>query len=315
MLDTLLSYLDAPRSAVFKGIDALSRVGGYDGDEIKGGADALSALGMDPDSGWTKALGFAGDVAADPLTWAGGLAGAKAGKYLRGLIPSQAAEQGAGQLGARGLAEAGKFKEPLRDVATFSNMTVENGRLGANPSGRTALFGNSDVRSRMLAMKSDPNLVPLLEEGVGGFYHPDTRSIVGMAGQDAKDAASAIRHERVHAIIDQAAGTPMQRDLPPLMRGAATLKGSRVGLLQDAGVIADELAAQTLENRTGRSQLQGAMSYLFHPEKNATYTDLYRQAGLSPLVTGAYSSLPGALVAAPAAAGVGSSALARYLGS
>jgi hypothetical protein len=146
----------------------------------------------------------------------------------------------------------------------------------------------------------------------GGFYDAQTKTMAAAAGEDA---ARNLRHERVHAIVDQASqGQGKMGDLPYLMQAPARLKASSKPLLQDAGVMMDELAAQTLENRSLGGQMKGAMSYLFHPDKNATYTQMYKAGGLDPRLISAYSSLPGAMAGSGAAAGASAPAFARMLG-
>lgn len=61
--------IDKPRQLVWQGISGLT------GKNYAGAEDALVDAGMDRDSLLTKGLGFAGDMATDPLTWAGALAG------------------------------------------------------------------------------------------------------------------------------------------------------------------------------------------------------------------------------------------------
>lgn len=70
LLGQMGDVLDTPRQLVWQGISGMA------GKDWKGAEDALVDAGMDRDSLLTKGLGFAGDMATDPLTWAGALAGA-----------------------------------------------------------------------------------------------------------------------------------------------------------------------------------------------------------------------------------------------
>jgi hypothetical protein len=86
LLSSAADVVDTPRQLVWQGISGLA------GKNYRGAADALADAGMDPDSPLTKGLGFAGDVATDPLTWAGALAG---GGAARGLFSAFGPRYGA----------------------------------------------------------------------------------------------------------------------------------------------------------------------------------------------------------------------------
>jgi hypothetical protein len=327
------TVLDTPRRLLYQGGTALARAGGYEGPDINHFADLLGQAGMDQDSWLTKGLGFAGDVATDPLTYLGGLGGLKGARALRGTIPSYVAQEGkAGAFAADSLAGASKFKAPLQDVKVAKNMEwLEPGVMPAMPeAGGKVVTTMPTGEGRLSAEFTRTNgqtptqlragLHDMTQNGVGadfvnntgGFYDAQTKTMASAAGEDA---ARNLRHERVHAIVDQASqGQGKMGDLPYLIQAPARLKASSKPLLQDAGVMMDELAAQTLENRSLGGQMKGAMSYLFHPEKNATYTGMYKAGGLDPRLISAYSSLPGAMAGSGAVAGAGAPAFARMLG-
>lgn len=87
LLSMLGSVLDAPRSAVWDyGINPLQKALGVTTGDVHNTSELLAGLGMDPESLGTKALGFAGDVATDPLTYLGGYLGSKAGQALFGKL-------------------------------------------------------------------------------------------------------------------------------------------------------------------------------------------------------------------------------------
>lgn len=124
MLSDILSgigtVLDAPRSLVYQGGNALARAAGYQGPEVKHFADLLGHAGMDRDSWLTQGLGMVGDMATDPLTYAGGFLGKKLGQMafskfgpmhgsdaakLAGLaVPEAAAGRGGAAMAERALA-------------------------------------------------------------------------------------------------------------------------------------------------------------------------------------------------------------------
>jgi hypothetical protein len=92
--------LSLPQRAVWKGISGLT------GRDWKGTADVLADVGgMDRDAWLTKGLGFAGDMALDPLTYMGAVGGgqllakgaSKGAGALRGLLSGAA--EGAASLG------------------------------------------------------------------------------------------------------------------------------------------------------------------------------------------------------------------------
>src|SRR5436305_13678158 len=98
------NVLDAPRSMVYSGLinPAYHALGGDPTRQIGHASDLLEAAGMDKDSMLTKGLGMAGDVATDPLTYAGAFGGNALAKYgLKGLTVGDealAAGRGVGSL-------------------------------------------------------------------------------------------------------------------------------------------------------------------------------------------------------------------------
>lgn len=351
-------WLDTPRQGLYwladKGYHA---AGGDPGTQINHFADALGAMGMDRDSLLTKGLGALGDVATDPLTYAGALGGWAGAKLLRGMIPFDVAQDASrAAKGAASLAEGAEFRAPLSKVPEFrdagfasranleregladgaiarSPKGAEEGRqvvaIGApNPVdeafvGRVARGRNMDdaaLQSRahwMSGMGSETL------DGAAGFYDPTSQSVVTRAGMDPAHAALNARHERIHAIIDQAAKAQdpsVAANLPALMRYPAQLMQGQSAFSRTAGRIGDELAAQTLEHRGLYDQMRGAASFLFNPEKNAIYAQRFAfpSQNSSAAAVGLYGALPTAFLGAGAAAGNtaagGLGALARSLG-
>lgn len=343
ILSGIGTVLDTPRRLAYQGGDALARAAGYQGPEIKHFADVLGQAGMDRDSWLTQGLGFAGDVATDPLTYAGGFLGRAGAKALRGAIPEyltstsklEAAAAGGNAAvdaatAGRGLGGAAKFKAPLEDTLSMRNieylpngqMPLEgavagrpaiDGRLAGDVIRQPGHVGNADIKNILDAAKRNGASEEFVA-GAGGFYDNSAKVYGTMVGEPSR----SLRHERIHAIIGQAAdGKGDINALPALMRWPAKLKSSSTPWVQDLGAVGDELAAQSLESRGLGNQLLGGASFLFHPEKNAAYAGRFAEAGMNPWVTGLYGSLPAAMVGAGAvggaAAGGGMGRLAEYL--
>jgi hypothetical protein len=294
--------------------------------ERMGGRDLLRHYGLaDQEDTWGNFLGgMAADVLTDPLTYAGaflgGAGGGAAAKGLRGMIPL-VAEDAAGA-GAEAIGGLAKFKEPLRDVAVIKNLRPTAAEVAGLPgtlpfsgemSGRTASsIGAGDVRNRMARMAQE-GLGEALPEFQGG-YHSNTGTMFNTPGMSPAEGAKTLRHERVHAIIDQASkGAGDVEQLPALMRYPAKLKAMDSPLAQSSGIIGDELAAQALENRTTAGQLKGAAGFLFHPERNAAYAGQFAAAGLDPRAVGLYRYLPQGVVHAGQGLGAAGGASANYL--
>lgn len=335
------NVLSAPRNLMWQGINALT------GRQDTGVGDVLKSLGVaDPvaDVG-----GFVGDVATDPLTWAG----LGAGRLLRGFgsaAPELGTASRAGSVAA--------LKSPLGQVAEFQGLhrtadplamfgpassagilddAAGAGRVAASAMDRSAnrLVGEvrrgpavnlsaddlaagvtrREIQDDLLTgrinqmSRSDPVLNSMADQA---FYDPTSRSIAFM---EQAPGQAVRRHERTHAIIDQASQNPdLAKNLPFFMRQAAGLKsGGQLGQFRhDVGAVMDEALAHASEARNLGGQLQGAAHFLFDPKRNADYRRIYQQAGLNPWVTVGFGALPysGEIAGAgAAAAGRGSSSL------
>ncbi len=315
------SALDTPRRLVYQGLSGIT------GRDWKGFGDVLGEVGVDKDSIPGMVGGFLGDVATDPLTWAG----MGAGRYLRGLGAADDVGRAAGMGG-----NTGAFRQGLKDTTYVTDVVPTKGMetglsQGVSNTGRptfsAALDANSGVTGTV--RRAGPRvgeagtedaglttLASLLEHGERGVLPEGSYlSQPRMIWQSAGAPVNTGRHERVHAIIDSAVRNPQEAgELPFLMRSAARMRAApEGGITESLGRVTDELAAHSLENRSLGKQLQGAGHFLFNPAENAYYSGLYGDATksgrFSPLVARLYGSLPHA----PERVGAGTSALSRML--
>jgi hypothetical protein len=140
------NVLDAPRRMVYSGLinPAYHALGGDPTRQIGHASDLLAAAGMDKDSWLTKGLGMAGDMATDPLTYAGmaagGLGAAKAfeglGPMLGGdaaklsalAIPEEMAERGGAGMVQQALSSpnASKILNEIPAGSTFQGAGAES---------------------------------------------------------------------------------------------------------------------------------------------------------------------------------------------
>jgi len=150
-----LQLIGRPSSASFGAITALQEgddpyarvMSAIKGEKTYSGADVLKNFGMDPESGWTKAGGFALDVLnpIDPLNYVGGLGGlTKAGRAAE-LIGKGAESWGvAAKLGERGLLNFAGHRVPLPgDSAVLDALQGVGKRFADSELGTSlnALFG------------------------------------------------------------------------------------------------------------------------------------------------------------------------------
>lgn len=90
MLSSGLDLLDKPRQAVFGLGDMVYHgFGGDAGTHLEHGSDVMGLMGMDKEGLPAQALGMGLDMVADPMTYAGGWLGAKAGGALFGKLGSR----------------------------------------------------------------------------------------------------------------------------------------------------------------------------------------------------------------------------------
>jgi hypothetical protein len=147
----------------------------------------------------------------------------------------------------------------------------------------------------------------------GGAYSPDLNATMTLEGASPR----VIRHENVHALIDQAAKNGTADQLPSsLMSVPARLRaaGGAETLAGGFGQIGDELAAQSLENRGTMNQIAGGANYLFNPQINGAYSALYAGQGMNPTALAAYQAMRYAPAAAGGAVGGSTGMLGKALG-
>lgn len=331
------NVLDAPRSMVYSGLinPAYHALGGDPTRQIGHASDLLEAAGMDKDSMLTKGLGVAGDMATDPLTYAGGFAGEGLARLgLRGLGTADEALT-AGR-GVSNLAEGAGMKSALGDVTKFKDVMPAAGgaggdiladgfsRAGEN-AGLIASEAGSGYTGRVVGgQRYMPGQIEGKFDGVAqrladnpdmaAAYSPDLNATITRAGASPR----VIRHENVHALIDQAAKNGTADQLPSsLMSIPAKLQaygGGHESLAGGFGAIGDELAGQTLENRGTMEQLKGGANYLFNPQVNGAYSALYGRQGMNPTALAAYRAMRYAPAAAGAAVGGSAGMLGQALG-
>jgi len=217
--------LDTPRRLLYQGGTALARAGGYEGPDIDHFADLLGQAGMDQDSWLTKGLGFAGDLATDPMMWAGG-----------------AALKGVGKLAGLGAADTGAMTGLRRGFAFAHDVDPATGVAGKILGGSAEAKGTAEAAGHLLA--SDPATA-----GVQGLMFHGENAGAGLAGT----GANVGRHEITHGMVDQIAQGASSEGAPALVKAAGLLKRGDTGsgLRSGLGQLADEAAAFTLQNRGG----------------------------------------------------------------
>lgn len=280
--------LDSPRRLIYQGISGLT------GKNWKGFGDVLSEVGVDKNSIPGMVGGFLGDVASDPLTWAG----VGMGRYLRGLKPTMELGAAAGATGA-----TPTMRQALKGTAVLDDIAPLDSGVGMGVKARRGLpAGDADA----LAERAR-GVLPEFESGrVRGMFDPETNVIA-----TARGAAPAVsRHERTHAIISNASQDPaLAAQLPTLLRTPAQLLAAPKGTLRHgAGMIGDELAAHALQSRNYDEQVRNALGFLFNPRTNAYYANDF-QGSMHPWIRKGYSALP----TAPDYAGAGGSSLLHAL--
>jgi hypothetical protein len=287
--------LSAPRRGLYALGNMAARGLGYQGPDVNNFSDLLGRAGME-DGTLKSVLGFAGDVATDPLTYAGGA-------LVRG---------GLGALGA-GASGLGRLKG-LR--GGFAMATADD-------AGRAAgqILGGGKGLKDLAGMVGGTLPESSAAEGVLGRYLAagpagEMLGVAGLPGGAGASLASAgrgvARHETMHGLVDAAVQSGSSRGLGPLARAAAWGKsGGDAGLRAGVGRLMDEAAAHAAESRGALGQARGALSFLLggRPQDRLGYADWISRA--SPAVANAYLYAPaaGKLTAGAAAAGGG------YLGA
>lgn len=163
VLGTVGNALDMPRKAVYGVGNAVYKgLTGDQGPDINNFGDILTRAGMDPDFTLTKALGFAGNVATDPLTYLGGAAALKGGKAISGLLGrgAAAAAPEAAEGGSALLSALGGAGEAAEGFTPFAGGAEKLSSLTAGMDPRNA----GRVR-RMLSSPASADLLGEIPEG------------------------------------------------------------------------------------------------------------------------------------------------------
>jgi hypothetical protein len=213
------------------------------------GQDLLRMGGLiDEGDGWGNALaGMAVDTLTNPLTYAGAL--------------------GAGRLFGRGPKPApGGAPAPSTSAGKLLGHRRNFDMVEVSPSFEGTGFStrplNADV-GRATQRRVGSRMAEAASEGAEGAYFPDLNA--GAVMSDARPVAR--RHEVIHGLIDQAtksgdaSGLPLAAKLPVWMTPKA---GPDAPFRYTLAKAADELAAQSLENRGLLEQLRGAGRFLFN---------------------------------------------------
>jgi hypothetical protein len=228
------------------------------------GADLLRQAGLvnGDDDSWGSTLGgMAVDVATNPLTYLPLLGGAAASRF-----------------------------SPLK--AARSNLAVAS---EVDPAtGVAARVVGGSPQSREYAQAAGRLLAEDAATGAQGLHFPAERAAATLQGTGPQ----AARHEIVHSLVDQVSQGGPTEGMPWPVRMAGWLgkgggnSGPRAGLAH----MANEGAAQALENRGLMSQLGGAGRFLFDnvSEWGRQARPVYSRqiAARSPLVGKMYDALP-----------------------
>lgn len=324
MLSGVGSVLSAPRRLLYENV-----VSPLAGREVKGFGDLI---GVDEDSDWSgKALGFLGDVATDPLTWAGGLAARGLRNALfagpkaalgKSAAPAASLATPAGMRGAAeqvpvlygtkmaavepaasGLSAGQKGAALVSDVGPSGMALTAELTPGSAVLGEKALMGRSnDLRNLFERAGSMPGDAAAYDRATRTILTPMARPALsgGKLSDEAIETIAARRHERIHSMVDAASRNPeLRAQLPLAGRMAAGLRNSEVGAGKALGRILDEVAAYGGMTRNGG--FRNAGSFLFNPRINSQYVPQLLQE--SPLVAALYSALPYTIPAGGGAAG------------
>jgi hypothetical protein len=245
--------------------------------------------GMDPESPWTKALGFGAEVAGDPLTYLGFGAGKLAGMAAKG---GEAAASGVGALsplrrtfgmvkGVQALPEAESAM--AAEMAAAGNLPR---RAVIDPAAKF-IGEKAGPLPRSLAGEALAQDAPYMATGdVGGMFYPKANFGISSAADP-----TANRHEVVHGLINAAVQNPAAgRNLPLAMRVPAALEraGENSPFLKGVGRVLNEAAAHGYENRGALNQMGGYARFLMEP--TPAYSQLLGET--SPLAAAIYRSTP-----------------------
>lgn len=314
-LGQLGGILSAPRKALLGLVNSGASALGLGEVLPEDGGSFTSKLGMDPESVWSKALGFGYETLTDPLTYLGGTLAKGAGKALGfGSEAAGAANSGAKTLSAGSdVAQTGiSSLKPLRQQFTVlkgskieppTKWDISRGDLAGYDLPAKAV-GPLNVDSA-IAERAHDMFKALQPEGMKGSYFPamtdDVRSRIKAAGRVPVEKVAlgvdrtAQRHETVHGMIDALrAGIPSP-NAPMIMRVPARLQQSQNPFIRGLGEIGDELAAHTLMEKGLSNRVRNGSKFLFsgHPayvdqisQINPLAAELYRYGLMGAGATG-----------------------------
>lgn len=260
--DQLLNLL--PGSETMGLIDPSSKVSGR---------DLLRNYGIaGQDDNWGNYLGgLAVEAATDPLTYAGGYLAKKGVGAITNAIsdlrPAGSAATTSALRGARGAFPI------ATDVMPNGALSLNTERM-LDRASRNAAKGIADDGSRIYNVVGGgggtanspaiPNVRSLARDlssipEYGGLYDKSRNAGAVMSGA----GYPTLRHESIHGLVDQVARGNAGPGLPLPIRVAGNLRAGADGSLRSgAGMVADELAAQMLENRGIGNQLKAGAEFL-----------------------------------------------------
>jgi hypothetical protein len=293
--------------------------------ESGSGTDLLKqTFNMDPESTWTKALGFGAEMALDPLTYLGAGVGKLAGSFGKGGALGKAAPKAITEYGnvatraakaeqllgrseavAAGATNPGfQSLRPLRDNFTMTKGISFPEVPGAPGLGRRFIGGANTVSDNAVGA-GIREFEEMAGADVGGKFITNAGYIPGVnVGVVPKYAApSSTRHETIHGMIDALRQGIPSPNAPLAMRIPAALYRSERPFIRGLGQIADETVAHALSRKGFGNQVSGGLSYLFgqHPG----YAQQILEGQGSPLAAAVYKNMPylagGGVAAATAA--------------
>jgi hypothetical protein len=294
--------LAMPRKLLWSGANALYNAAtGSSGEAPESGTELLGRLGMDPDSPWTKALGFGVEALTDPLTYAGGLLGRAGGAAAKGL---GGASEGGGAFSAMrnlrgGVGVVKNVKAVTPEIADeVASVAARGGAKGLTISPDNRFIGRQAVASANPAANSrrvgelgryfeaSPATEGGFLENARTMYFPDTLP--------PEFLPEALRHEGTHAMRDSLVrmykqGLPAPQGTPLPLRATARMYASDNRLAHALGQIADEATAYGMSQKGALNKILGTTDFLL--DTNPAYISQFQENG-SPLAATIYRSLP-----------------------
>lgn len=289
MLEELGNALSAPRRWLWGMLPGLHDDAG---NALSGSQVATNAFGMDPESPWTKALGFGLEVAGDPMNLAVPMLG-RGVSALAGLKYAAPAAEAAGEAtnafnpamkGLRDTFGMVKRLQPLpAELAEEARTMTDVPRRMAAYLGETPMVGETTgPMSRSAAGFMADNVPDIMSGRIGGTFAGIENNAKGVTGIGLSTNPITNRHEVVHGLINAAADTGNTAGLPLSMKVPANIYryGGWKGVPGATGRMFDEAAAHAAEGRGFLNQLGRYGDFFMDP--HPSYLDA--EAQLSPLV-------------------------------